>query len=130
MATLTEAQLQSLTKMLSEREAVVQAEVRAAREAAAERPSVQGPQVEDLVEAGEERLRVGIEHAELERDQQDLRDIDDARERIANGSYGECVDCGRDIPFDRLKAQPTAKRCIACQSAWEKTHPTTPRYSA
>jgi RNA polymerase-binding protein DksA len=129
MSTLTDAQMQTISQLLDRRETEVRAEVRAAREAAAERPSAQGPQVEDLGEAGEQRIRVGIEHAELERDQQELREIEDTRERIANGTYGQCIDCGRDIPFERLKAQPTAKRCIACQSAWEKTHPTGPRYS-
>jgi RNA polymerase-binding transcription factor DksA len=73
-------------------------------------------------------VRAGIEHAELQRDLQELREIDAARERIADGRYGECVDCGQPIALERLKAQPTAQRCIACQAAYEKTH--RGRYSA
>ena len=38
-----------------------------------------------------------------------------------------CMQCGGDIPFERLQAQPTALRCIACQSEYEKTHPPAPR---
>ena len=63
----------------------------------------------------------------MQRDQEELREIEQARERMAGGSYGQCVDCGRDIPFERLKAQPSTKRCVACQTAYEKKHQTTPR---
>ncbi|OCC24906.1 hypothetical protein MB02_05485 [Croceicoccus estronivorus] len=34
--------------------------------------------------------------------------------RISNGTYGTCAKCGADIGEDRLKALPTATRCIAC----------------
>ena len=53
--------------------------------------------------------------------------IEAARARMADGSYGVCMQCGGDIPFERLQAQPTALRCIACQSEYEKTHPPAPR---
>lgn len=34
--------------------------------------------------------------------------------RIADGTYGICGECGRDIPIKRLRALPTATRCVAC----------------
>ncbi len=40
----------------------------------------------------------------------------DALRRIQEGSYGNCVDCGRGIPEGRLEARPEATRCVACQS--------------
>jgi RNA polymerase-binding transcription factor DksA len=129
MSNLTEAQLDSIQQRLAGREAELQARVRAAKEAAAERPSAQGPQVEDLAEEGEQRFRTGIEHVELIRDQEELAGIAKARERIATGRYGECVDCGNPISFERLAAQPTATRCIGDQEAWEKKHGSTLRYT-
>lgn len=51
---------------------------------------------------------------------QDVRDIIGARQRIAAGNYGECIDCGADIAYERLLAYPTAKRCIDCQREHEK----------
>lgn len=51
---------------------------------------------------------------------QDVLDIAAARQRIASGRYGECTDCGADIAFERLKAYPTAKRCIDCQREHER----------
>jgi DnaK suppressor protein len=49
----------------------------------------------------------------------ELRDIQLARRRIADGSYGICVQCGSDIPAARLEASPTALRCISCQAGIE-----------
>jgi DnaK suppressor protein len=55
-----------------------------------------------------------------ERESADLVAIDAALQRIADGSYGLCVDCGVSIPTARLHANPTAMRCVDCQTAQEK----------
>ena len=60
-----------------------------------------------------------VRHAERMRDQQELQDVRAALLRIADGSYGECLDCGKYIAAARLQAFPTAKRCIDCQTAHE-----------
>jgi len=127
MDRLNESQLDVIRRLLDERERTLREEVRAVKEAAAERPSAIARQAEDQVGDAEERLRTGMEHVDLQRDQEELRDIEQARDRMTDGSYGICKDCGRDIPFERLKAQPSAKRCIACQTVFEKKHQTTPR---
>ncbi|HEY0855706.1 MAG TPA: TraR/DksA family transcriptional regulator [Albitalea sp.] len=129
MTPLSDAQRHTIEELLSGRELELQARVREAKAAAAERPSAQGPQVEDAAEEGEQRFRTGIEHVELLRDQEELTDIAAARERLANGSYGHCADCGQDIAFQRLNAQPTATRCVICQEAYEKRHGSTLRYT-
>jgi DnaK suppressor protein len=41
-----------------------------------------------------------------------LRSIDEALNRIENGSYSECEDCGDEIGFKRLKNQPFTNLCI------------------
>lgn len=41
-----------------------------------------------------------------------LRSIDEALNRIENGSYTECEECGEDIGFKRLKNQPFTNLCI------------------
>lgn len=35
--------------------------------------------------------------------------------RIAEGTYGRCVDCAKDVPDGRLEARPEAARCVDCQ---------------
>lgn len=47
----------------------------------------------------------------------DLAAVDEALARADAGTYGVCVDCGRDIPSARLEARPTATRCVECESA-------------
>lgn len=39
--------------------------------------------------------------------------------RMKQGDYGLCADCGAEIPFDRLKVEPQAERCVACESKHE-----------
>lgn len=60
------------------------------------------------------------DHAVIRQNIQDMRDIEAARGRIAAGIYGECVDCGKEIAYERLRAYPTAKRCIDCQHEHER----------
>ena len=50
-----------------------------------------------------------------------LRRSEQALQRIDNGDYGECQDCGEAIAFARLQAQPNTHLCIDCQSAREST---------
>ncbi|MBE6358017.1 MAG: TraR/DksA family transcriptional regulator [Lentisphaerae bacterium] len=46
--------------------------------------------------------------------------IDDAIERLANGEYGICMDCGGKISEARLMARPYAIFCIDCKSRHEE----------
>lgn len=54
-----------------------------------------------------------------EREAAELLAIDEALKRIVDGSYGLCLQCGGSIPAARLHAQPTASRCVTCQTAAE-----------
>ncbi len=50
----------------------------------------------------------------------ELAEVDAALARMRDGTYGECLDCGTTIAAARLFAYPAARRCIACQQAFEK----------
>ena len=54
-----------------------------------------------------------------ERESAELVAIDAALKRVADGSYGLCVDCGASIATARLHANPVALRCIGCQDKAE-----------
>ena len=54
-----------------------------------------------------------------ERDQQKIREIDAALDRMSKGLYGKCESCGRDIGIRRLRAVPSATLCINCAAARE-----------
>jgi RNA polymerase-binding transcription factor DksA len=66
-------------------------------------------------------LIADLDQAEMGRDIGELRGLEAAHERIETGGYGVCVECDRDIGFERLRATPTAIRCIDCQTRHEKT---------
>lgn len=51
-----------------------------------------------------------------ERELHVIRDIDDALERIKNGSYGFCEDTGDEISEERLRANPTARVSVEAQA--------------
>lgn len=49
--------------------------------------------------------------------QDELRAIDAALDRIANGTFGICVKCGKRISQERLKAVPYTPFCRECAAA-------------
>ena len=123
MAELTAEQREELRARLDRREAELLEEVRAKTPEAAPPPSREPHnQVEDLGEQGEQRIREALAQAEQERDVDELRQIAAAKERMARGEYGECVECGVEIPLARLQATPAAARCVPCQQRYEQTH--------
>jgi RNA polymerase-binding transcription factor DksA len=65
---------------------------------------------------------VDVNLAEIDRDLQELRLIDGAMQRLGEGSYGQCDECGLPIDIERLRLTPFASRCFDCQSAFERTH--------
>ncbi|MCI0401601.1 MAG: TraR/DksA C4-type zinc finger protein [Gammaproteobacteria bacterium] len=60
--------------------------------------------------------------AEIDRDVNEVRDVEGALMRIRSGTYGACLDCGEPIELGRLKATPAAARCMPCQRKHEVTH--------
>jgi DnaK suppressor protein len=48
-----------------------------------------------------------------------IKEIDEALQRIEDGTYGQCRRCGKPIDEARLKAIPTARYDAECQAAIE-----------
>jgi len=61
-----------------------------------------------------------------EQDWEKLKQVDEALEKIKDGSYGTCSTCEQSIPEARLDVQPFAKFCVECLSKKENEaqHPT------
>ena len=58
---------------------------------------------------------------ELGRNQGDLmREVEAALQRIEEGTYGTCQDCGRSIKKERLEALPHTPFCVECEREEEK----------
>src|SRR6185437_8489720 len=67
-----------------------------------------------------EGVTIGFERAQLlgllAGARRDLDAIDRAAQRLAAGTYGQCLRCGAPIPAERLEALPAAETCLACAS--------------
>jgi RNA polymerase-binding transcription factor DksA len=119
---LTQKQLETLQGLIEARSRALADELRGDAERAREETygALAGP-VTDNGDAAVADLLSDIDNAELSRDLAELRALEAAKARLAEGSYGRCADCEADIGFARLKAQPGALRCVDCQRVHEKT---------
>jgi RNA polymerase-binding transcription factor DksA len=83
-------------------------------------------QSEELADYDQHPGDQGTETFEQEMDEakrailQDERSlVEQALQRLEEGKYGICVDCGKEIPAERLKAMPEAIRCVDDQRRYE-----------
>ena len=53
-------------------------------------------------------------------DRQLLQMVEGALSRIREGSFGECISCGKEINAKRLEAVPWTRHCIECQEKLEQ----------
>jgi DnaK suppressor protein len=55
-----------------------------------------------------------------DRDRKLISKVNAALERIEDGTYGVCEECGEEISIPRLKARPVTTLCIHCKSQQEE----------
>ena len=123
MAALTSNDLQYFNEKLRERRGALRNDIA---------DTLMQSQREDFAEiagrvhdAGEEsvaELVMSTNFSTLDREVRDLREIEAALDRLRAGRYGKCVECGADIGRERLLVNPTARRCIRCQTRREQTY--------
>ncbi len=53
-------------------------------------------------------------------ERQHLQLVEKALARLREGSFGECVACGKEINAKRLEAVPWTRHCIECQEKLEQ----------
>jgi len=69
----------------------------------------------DLAETATATLGREIDYTLGENSEAVLAEIDAALQRIEDGTYGICTNCGREISVERLEAYPWASLCIDCK---------------
>ena len=75
-----------------------------------------GDEVDQSTEESEKVLSLKL----LGREGLYIKKVKKALLRIEKGVFGECDDCGENIDFLRLKARPTAEKCIGCKEEEER----------
>jgi len=73
-----------------------------------------------LADSATATLNREIDYTLEENSEHVLSAIEQALQRIENGTFGTCVRCGRQIAEERLEAIPYATRCIDCQRVAER----------
>ena len=127
---LTDQQAQELRRMVEARRNALLDELR--EDAARTREQPYAEHAGPAPDAGDESvatLIADLEQADMTRDLDEFRALEAARDRLAQGAYGVCIDCGNDIGYERLKAFPAALRCVQCQERHEKTYGGNPKPS-
>lgn len=122
MTELTSSERNDLAAMLGERKQMMRDEIRTGL------AGLHGETHENLLSGSSDaadqslaRLITDVAYAEVARDAAELQDILAAENRLAAGNYGQCIDCDEPIPYARMAAFPTAKRCLRCQQVREAT---------
>lgn len=98
--------------------------LQSAKEEVAQELLVEGPLCQAAVSRGQEAEvsdENGVEIELRHRGQLEarLREINDAMDRLMDGVYGRCTDCGAEIGNERLAADPAASLCIICRRSAE-----------
>jgi DnaK suppressor protein len=118
---LTAAQRTSLESALRTRQRELRADV-AAKLKTQDDPRLVGlrNRMEDTDDWAAADAMAAQDIALVSRDLAELANVEQVLARIADGSYGDCADCGNPIPYERLAAYPAARRCVACQERAEQ----------
>ena len=74
----------------------------------------------DIADAGSEMFERSRDLSIVQDLDAQLADIEHAKARLANGSYGTCEACGRPIGAARLAARPATRFCIEDQQGAER----------
>ncbi len=103
-------------KLLAERERLLNT-------AASSRKSEFSINTEDLADETDltsAELSQGVVFTLREKEQRTLAEIDEALQRMEDGTYGLCEECDVEIGAKRLEIFPTARLCVAHQEEIEK----------
>lgn len=123
MAKLTDDQLAQLKTALQQRYLDLREEVRGELERSGEQRYVDlAGSVADVGDDSVADMMLDLNAAIVDRQIKEMREVEASLQRLAELNFGDCIDCGNEIGFDRLMAYPAAQRCVRCQSVYEKTY--------
>ncbi len=129
MSYLSREQTTQIGNLLRERRRVLREEIREGllKSGAAHHKDMAG-MVSDAGDESVANMLEDLELADVDRDVRELREVEGALARMGRDDFGACADCGEPIAYERLRVQPAATRCLACQGRHERghAHPGTP----
>ena len=118
--TMNTQRYSDLKQMLEDRKKEILAQLKdKIRDVRAENVSGKVNTVLDPGESSEVGIQEDIEFALIQMKAETLNKINEALNRLEEGAYGNCFECGEEISHPRLRALPFAVRCRDCEEARE-----------
>lgn len=77
-------------------------------------------EVTDFKDRAAELSQDAVEEAQGDQAAIELELVRAALQRVADGTYGLCLDCGEPIDARRLEALPASAHCVTCQELREQ----------
>ena len=112
----TQTHLAALRDMLVHRQHELRTEIHTAEQASLSATQLSTGDVTDQKETAQRHQRGEMADAQEQRDRDELKLVESALQRLDHGVYGDCLSCGEPIALPRLRVQPAAPRCAACQA--------------
>ncbi len=117
---MTDSRFEELRRMLEDRRDDLAGEVKhKMRDVRADATRSGGQRPTDMNGMPEADIQGDIEFALLQMKTETLTKINAALERLEEGTYGYCYECGGEIAERRLRALPFAERCRDCEEVRE-----------
>lgn len=116
MTNFTEEQLVQLKAALHKRYLDLQQEV---REELAHTQDISDSELAEYLN----NIPDDIDTALVDRQINEMRELEMSMKYLSELEFGDCIDCGNEIGFERLLAYPSAQRCAQCQNQYEKAFP-------
>ena len=82
-----------------------------------------------IQDIGDESVTIYNRHLLMslsENERAKLIEVDEALDRIENGSFGICEECEEPIALQRLEVMPNARYCVRCKEEFEKASERSP----
>jgi DnaK suppressor protein len=112
---LTAEEMERFETLLLERRRVLLSDLRTLEEGDARDTSESSAVSSHLADLGSDREASDISLGRRESESTEIQEIDEAMERIREGSFGRCESCEKPIARERLEAIPYARLCMPCK---------------
>jgi DnaK suppressor protein len=120
---LSKSELNEFKALLLQRKGVLQGDVKTLEDEACKKGSDAAGDLSTLpmhladlgTDSHEQDISLGL----MENESDEIQEIQEAFERIKDGSFGLCENCRKKIPKERLRAIPYARLCVSCKKKEE-----------
>jgi len=120
---LSKSELNEFKALLLTRKKVLQGDVKTLEDEACKKGSDAAGDLSTLpmhlADLGTDSFEQDISLGLMENEHGELQEIQEAYERIKDGTFGMCESCHKKIPKERLKAIPYARLCVGCKKKEE-----------